>query len=195
VWQGPFLLRYVALLSLGLLAVHDLRYRLAFGGHADHTLEAHGHSYLSAAAPLVALLVLAASALLLRQIAHGEAGVQRRTAHLWLVAAAALLLAFGAQELIEGALATGHPAGVAAVLGAGGWIAGPVAVVVGGAITLLLRGAEAVLDAAGGASRVGLRRWEAPSTRMGLGGFFHVRVRGPLAGKAAGRAPPPSIVA
>jgi hypothetical protein len=146
--QGPFLLRATALLSVGVLVVHELRYRLAFGGHADHALEAHGHSYLSFVAPVVGLLVLVAAAHLLRQVARGECAERHRSlTTLWLVAAGALTAAFTAQELLEGALAPGHP-GLDGVFGGGGWVALPLALAIGGLVAFLLWGAEEALDAA-----------------------------------------------
>jgi hypothetical protein len=188
--HGPFVLRAVALLSAGMFAVHDLRYRLG-SGHGDHALE-HAHGYLSAIGPVVALLVLAAAAHLLHLAARGHGAAQRRrsTAKLWALSAAALLAAFGAQELIEGALAHGHPEGLPAIFGAGGWIAVPLALAIGGLVALLLRGADEVLRAAS-RSRIALARLllvagdvSAPHAQA------FVAPPAPLAGRGAGRAPP-----
>lgn len=189
--QGSFLLRATALLSLGVLVMHELRYRLAFGGHADHALEAHGHSYLSVVAPVVGLLALVAAAHLLQQVARATAEARSQSlTRLWLFAATALLVSFSAQELLEGALSVGHPAGVDAIFGSGGWIALPLALVVGGVVALLLHGAESALEAVAGRvaavvrpvtpSRTGITAWVLmPASR-----------RSPLATSAAGRAPP-----
>ena len=51
---------------------------------------------------------------------------------------------FIAQETVEGMLAAAHPAGVAAVLGHGGWIAAPIALAVGRVVAYLLGGLDAV---------------------------------------------------
>jgi hypothetical protein len=48
-------LRTAGLLSAGALAVHQLRYRLVYGGGADRALEHQGHGYLSAVVPVVGL--------------------------------------------------------------------------------------------------------------------------------------------
>ena len=68
-----------------------------------------------------------------------------RTAALYALATAAI---FCAQELTEGAVAAGHPAGLAAVLAHGGWIALPLAVAAGAVCAvacLLLQGVERTL--------------------------------------------------
>ena len=109
---------------------------------------------------------------------------------MWLLAAAALAVAFSAQELLVGAPAEGHPAGVDGVFGAGGWIAGPLAMIVGGAVALLLRGADAAV-AAGARLSAGVVRLVSPAESPTFGpavGFSSPR--SPLATLAAGRAPP-----
>jgi hypothetical protein len=69
----------------------------------------------------------------------------------WLVAAIALVALFVAQELLEGALLQGHVAGLAGVVGAGGWIALPLAVAAGGVVALAQAGAQSVLRRAASA--------------------------------------------
>jgi hypothetical protein len=59
-----------------------------------------------------------------------------RIRRLWPVAAAGLIAMYAGQELLEGALSSGHPDGVAGVFGAGGWVALPLAVVLGGVVAL-----------------------------------------------------------
>ena len=58
----------------------------------------------------------------------------------------ALVAAYCGQELIEGWLAAGHPAGVAGVLEHGGWIALVCAPLVGGLVALAARGAAAATE-------------------------------------------------
>ena len=189
--HGPFVLRAGALLSAGVLAVHDLRYRLG-SGQADHVLEAHTHGYLSAVAPVVALLVILAAGHLLWLLARGavDAPGRRSTLRRWGVATATLACAFIAQELVEGALTHGHPAGPAAVLGSGGWIALPLALGIGGLVALALRGADGVLRAAASSF---LRTARPRDPRLGASRACSPdrapRPR-PLALRAAGRAPP-----
>ncbi|HEV2812126.1 MAG TPA: hypothetical protein VGW10_02640 [Solirubrobacteraceae bacterium] len=189
--QGPFVLRATALLSVGVLVVHELRYRLAFGGHADHALEAHGHGYLSLVAPVVGLLVLVAAARLLQQVAAGASeGAPGSLTRQWILTAVSLVVAFTAQELLEGALAPGHPAGFDGAFGDGGWIALPLALAVGGAIAWCLRGADRLV-ASGVDVGPGLVRPVAAATeRAHLPATSSAKVRSPLATRAAGRAPP-----
>jgi hypothetical protein len=52
-----------------------------------------------------------------------------------------LLAMYSLQESLEGALATGHPGGLAGVFGHGGWVAIPLSAAVGLALALALRGA------------------------------------------------------
>jgi len=144
----PATLRGAALLPAAALAVHQLRYALAHGDGAGQALAAEGHAYLSSAAPwlvLLATLSLGASLgrLAQRWSAH-PTQTPRSTARVWLLASLALVATYAGQELIEGALAPGHAAGLAGVFGAGGWWALPVSVALGGLLALVLRGTEAV---------------------------------------------------
>ena len=47
----------VALVPAAALAVHQLRYMLAFGGHAGAELARQGHSYLTSWVPWMVLLI------------------------------------------------------------------------------------------------------------------------------------------
>src|SRR5438309_135790 len=49
-------LRGAALMPAAALAVHQLRYALAYGGGASHALAAQGHAYLSSLTPWIVLL-------------------------------------------------------------------------------------------------------------------------------------------
>ena len=56
----PRRIRAAALISVGALGVHDLRYLIAYHGSAAHELSATGHGYLKGVTPLlVGVLVLA----------------------------------------------------------------------------------------------------------------------------------------
>ena len=133
------------------MAVHQLRYQLAFGGQAGLELSRQGHSYLHSIAPWVVLGVAVAAGGLLRSLGHALRG--QRTlpryavsfAGLWLVCSAALVAIYAGQELLEGLLATGHPAGLAGIFGAGGWWAAPVAVAIGLVLAAAFHGAAWVL--------------------------------------------------
>jgi hypothetical protein len=139
------------LIALGALGVHDLRYLIAYHGHAGRELAMQGHGYLALATPVIAGLVVLAAAAFASRLAgaytrgEGEPGAAPPLRRLWAFASALLVLVFSCQEWIEGQLATGHPAGVAAVFGHGGWIAIPLAIAIGLLIALLLRGAQAAI--------------------------------------------------
>ena len=146
--------RATSLLSLAALAVHELRYLVAYGDRADEALASQGHAYLSDLggalitlmfATLLATLLAGALAPAARRPDQPAAGAFRRTAVLY---ALALLGIFCAQELTEGAVAAGHPAGLAAVLAHGGWVALPLALAAGAVCSLAclaLQGIERTL--------------------------------------------------
>jgi hypothetical protein len=188
-------LRMAGLLPLGALAVHDLRYRLAYGADAGRQLDHQGHAYLGLAKPLLGVLCALVAAELLARLARawrlGEADERSWSrGRLWAGGIVALVGVFGVQELIEGALFAGHPAGLTGVLGGGGWLALPLSLAVAGALTLLLAGARAVVNAVA-ARRRGLPEGRRPlGTRRLLLSVSLARVA-PLASAAAGRAPPP----
>lgn len=134
--------RAASLLSLAALAVHELRYLLAYGDRAGDALASQGHAYLSdLGGALITLILATLLATLLagvlspaaRRADQPPAGAFPRTAALYALATAAI---FCAQELTEGAVAAGHPAGLAAVLAHGGWIALPLALAAGAVCAL-----------------------------------------------------------
>ena len=177
------------------MAVHDLRYLLAYGPGARQELVATGHSYLHELTPWVVLvLALGLGALLLRlrdawRRGRPDHGRSPRPLALWAVAAAGLLAIYAGQELLEGFLATGHPTGLAGIVGDGGWWAGPASVAVGGLLALLVWGAHRVVALVARA-----RRRPAPARRASRSRLRpHVvllRAASPLARVGAGRAPP-----
>jgi hypothetical protein len=146
--------RAASLLSLAALAVHELRYLLAYGDRAGEALASQGHAYLSdlggalitlVLATLLATLLAGALAPADRRPNEPTGGAFLRTAALY---ALALLAIFCAQELTEGAVAAGHPAGLAAVLAHGGWVALPLALAAGAVCSLAsvaLQGVEQTL--------------------------------------------------
>jgi hypothetical protein len=103
--------RLASILTVGAFGLHQLRYLIAVGGAST----TEGHRYMSDLLPPIAVLVLAA---LLATLIRGTEGatpdrvpLSRRIG----VFAGALLAIFVGQELLEGLMATGHPAGLAAV--------------------------------------------------------------------------------
>ena len=151
--HGDLIRRFapLALMPAAAFAVHQLRYWLAFGGHAGAVLAAQGHAYLHSVAPWLALflaLSLGAFLRLLGRALGGECSLRRYTmsfAALWMVCAAGLVAIFAAQELLEGLLVTGHPAGLAGIFGFGGWWSVPASVAVGLVVAALFHGARWVL--------------------------------------------------
>jgi hypothetical protein len=183
-------LRGAALFPLAAYLVHQLRYLLAAEGDAGHQLESQGHAYLSWLTVPVTLLAASAAGAFAAHLAvarreGGEARVARARVP-WLVVAGALLAVYVGQELLEGALASGHPGGLVGVLGGGGWIAIPASLAVGAVVALLLRAAEGALRLVGArAPRVGRSAAPARPSRL-----VDLRRAAPLAVLAAGRAPP-----
>jgi hypothetical protein len=143
--------RAIALLSLGALAVHELRYLLAYGHDTEAALARQGHGYLSDFGGLAVGLGLA----LLLGSALGRAAVARwsrrgrrlATRTMAALYGTALLTIFCAQETAEGALFAGHAHGLAAPVANGGWIALPLAIAVGLLSALAARALEGVDEA------------------------------------------------
>jgi hypothetical protein len=186
--------RALALLPLAAVGLHQLRYELAFGSHAGPELATEGHAYLASLTPLLALVAALLVAELLTRFArawHGQGeGFRNPPAIvLGLAIAASLVAIYSGQELLEGLLATGHPAGLAGVFGGGGWWSVPLALAFGLLIALLLRGAEAAIalvarlrSRAGRPPSVAAPR---PAPRSAL-----IPSPRPFAGSAPSRAPP-----
>jgi hypothetical protein len=137
--HGANTLRLTAALSAGVLAVHELRYRVGYGAHAEQAAAEHGHAYLVYAAPLVAVLLALAVAGLLR---HAPSRPMRSRVRCAAVLSVALMTAYTGQELLEGLLAHGHEDGFAGVFGEGGWSALPLSMVLGGLLALVVVEAE-----------------------------------------------------
>ena len=187
-------------MPLGALAVHQLRFYLVFGSRASAVLAREGHGYLSAAEPAVVLLAALGLGWFVGRLALRSAG--RGGAHraasgafvkTWLVCALILFSIYCAQELFEGFFAPGHPAGIAGVLGQGGWTAAPISLLVGAALALTLRLADRLLDATQPRPRP---QW----TSAADSNLSHPGPRSPdwrldpRAGVSAGRAPPRALV-
>jgi hypothetical protein len=175
-------LRALALFGAGAVAIHQLRYAIAYGDGASHELAAHNHAYFGVALPAVATVFVIALAAVLVRIARGRAATPgRRTplAVLWLCCALTLGTIYGVQETFEGAGA----------LAGGGWLGFALAFPAGFLVALALRGADAAeLIVPGALLRIRTAvaeriasRPDAPSVR--------------LAGRSFGaRAPPHSCV-
>lgn len=197
----PVSLRTLALVPAGAIAVHQLRYVLAFGPNARHELTMEGHAYLHAVAPwallLAAIALVAMLARLLRAWdgptdADGSIPPARRwsAGFAWTALTAALIACFVAQELLEGLFETHGANGLTRVFGDGGWWALPAAATVAALLVLALRGEDALV-----ATLTARRLTEAdapvpapaPAPRPAEPLLFPTA---PLASARAGRAPP-----
>jgi hypothetical protein len=186
-----------ALFPVGAFAVHQLRYALAFGGDASRELADQGHAYLHELTPWIVLaLAFGVGGLVARvarawQSGESERGSGQRLVVLWALAAAGLFSIYVGQEFLEGLLATGHPEGLAGILGDGGLWALPAAIAIGGLLALLVRGGRALVE------RVAQLRRErrpiaparAPKNAIRPASVVLPRLA-PLACASAGRAPP-----
>jgi hypothetical protein len=138
----------VALMPPAAFAVHQLRYWLAFGGHAGLFLNRQGHLYLHSLAPWLALAVAVAIGAFLQALGRALGGECSRSRYtlsftaLWLLCAGALVAVYATQELLEGLLATGHPAGLVGVFGYGGCWSVPAALAVGLVLAAAFHGAR-----------------------------------------------------
>ena len=138
----------MALMPPAAFAVHQLRYWLAFGGHAGLFLNRQGHLYLHSLAPWLAVAVAIAIGAFLQALGRafgGQRSLSRYTLSftaLWLICAAALVAIYTTQELLEGVLATGHPGGLVGVFGYGGWWSVPAALAVGLVLAAAFHGAR-----------------------------------------------------
>jgi hypothetical protein len=175
------------------LVVHQARYSLAYGMHANAELAAQGHSYLHSLVPWTILALGVGASLFLRQMASaartGSSGTFTRLSAtaLWAVTTAGLIAIYAVQETLEAFNASGHPGGMGGVLGHGGWYAVPAAAVVALAVVALLRAGRAVLRYA---SRFAphVARVSMSSVLVPLSVALVPAT--PLARAAAGRAPP-----
>lgn len=157
-------LRLAALLALGAFALHQLRYLIAYGGGSSQELARQGHDYMAAALPLLAALALSALAATAVRARLGPKLTRGPIGPRMLTCALALIAIFSLQELLEGALAADHPAGPAALIGRGGWVALPLALALGALVALAVRALEGV-ELALAAARARSSRARAPRVR------------------------------
>ena len=183
--------RLAAILALGAFALHQLRYLLTIGSSAEFAQAAH--HYMADLLPPIAVLVLAGALATLIRGTEGatpsKAPLGRRIA----VFALALLAIYLGQELLEEMIAVGHPAGPAALLSNGGWVALPLALGIAALAALLARvleGVERAIAIAHTTERVRLR---APAVRGRAIPGWGIRLpSAPLAFGLARRPPPPA---
>lgn len=185
-----------AVVPAAAIAVHQLRYWLAFGSGAGVELQRQGHSYLHSVAPWIAVALAWAVGAFLSSLGRAMRGHTSAPRYglslvaLWLLCAACLVAMYSGQEFLEGLLATGHPAGMAGIFGYGGWWAIPAALCVGLVLAAILHGARWVLHEV--AARRGRTAPSPASTAVALprpAGIALPRLT-PLALGWCGRGPP-----
>jgi hypothetical protein len=181
------------------LAVHELRYLMAFGSNAGFELQRQGHSYLHSLAPWIALAVSLAAGGFLRALGRafsGRTSAARLTtsfATLWIACTACLMIIYIGQEFVEGVFATGHPTGWIGIFGYGGWWSIPAAACIGLVLAAVYHAADWVLGEVSrcyGASRPTPRRRAAAPARPPLRALPKPA---PIAGGWSGRGPPASL--
>lgn len=137
-----------AVVPAAAIAVHQLRYWLAFGSSAGIELQRQGHSYLHSAAPWIMVALAWAAGAFLSAVGRAMNGHTSAPRYglsllaLWLICVASLVAIYTGQEFLEGLLATGHPAGLVGIFGYGGWWAIPAALCIGLVLAALLHGAR-----------------------------------------------------
>lgn len=190
---GPVSGRGILLLPAAALLVHQLRYWLAYGSQASNQLAYQGHAYLGSLVPWVVMLAAGGLGCFVSRLARarrvgGDEGRLRPFLRLWATTGGGLVAVYSLQELLEGFFAQGHPGGLAGIFGHGGWWAVPAAAVISLAVVSLLRVAGKLVRLAV-RSRGTRRRRALPASFRPPFALLPVAA-GPLAGAAAGRAPP-----
>jgi hypothetical protein len=180
-------------------AVHQGRYELAYGSQASQALAAQGHGYLDSLAPWVALMLALGFGVFLTRVARAAAGRgatehQRPFVRLWLLTWACLLIAYSAQEWLEGIFAVGHPGGIEGIFGHGGSWAIFLSALAGLAVAALLRAAFALVSAISHRAAPPTGDTSIGSLSPRLAPLVLIR-RAPLADRCAGRAPPVVLAA
>ena len=143
-------MRWVGLLALGAIGLHELRYVLGPGAHAHETAV---HSYLPLALALAVLAFVVALIDFVTTLvaANGDRvrlGAPSRVSRSWPMATVALVVIFILQESLEGALFGGHSAGLHGLFGHGGWSVAIFAPLLGVLIAFLVRGSEKAIELA-----------------------------------------------
>jgi hypothetical protein len=175
------------------LAVHQLRYLLAFGSDAGSELGAQGDRYVATAAVVAgALVFVSLSVGLMRLVtaSRGRGSLMAARAPLWMLWLGLTLLlfvGFCALEGLEIALEPHHAAGLTGVFGHGGFWSLPAAALVAAVMALLVHGGRALLVIA---ARHRCGRVTRSSGSWPARAPAGAPPCGPMASCAAGRAPP-----
>ncbi len=185
------IVRLAGIVASGAFALHQLRYLLAFGSNSANLAE-HGHRYMTALLPAIAVLILAGAVATLIRGTEGASSARAPLTRRIGMLAGALLAIYVAQESLEAALSVGHPVLPAAVLEHGGWLALPLSLAIGTLSALLARALEGVERALALVHAIRLRR--RPPAVSGRARPVHgLRLASaPLAFGLARRPPPPA---
>jgi hypothetical protein len=191
--------RWWQLLALpaAVLAVHQLRYVLAYGSRAASELSAHGDRYVSTAALVASTLVaISLAAGLVRLVAVSRGGSRPRIGSapwwlLWLGLTVALVAGYWALEGLEAAFEPEHAGGVASAFAEGGFWALPAAALVAAVLTAIVRGGRLMLAVA---ARGRLTHRRAANVRGRPRPLVERALCAPMAGCAPGRAPPAAVL-
>jgi hypothetical protein len=146
--------RFFALLAVGVLVVHHLRYAFARFTAAEQQESASVHSYLPFAAALAGVIVAAAVVLYVRELATAklDLGRPRRSRsfrELWIAATGLLLASYVFQESVE-SFAAHEPVSLTQILSThGGWTVLLLAPAAAAVIAFFARTAELVLERVG----------------------------------------------
>jgi hypothetical protein len=143
--------RFFALLAVGVLVVHHLRYALSRLGPAEQQESASVHSYLPFAVALVGVIVVAAVVLYGRELAsaklqRGRSGRSRGFIELWVAATGLLLASYVLQESLESLAAHEHVTPMHVLGTHGGWMVLLLAPATAAVIAFFARTAELVLE-------------------------------------------------
>ncbi len=158
-------------------------------------LSRQGHAYLHSLGPWIGLLLAGTVGGFLWSLGRAFAGHRSPSRYgislgaLWAICVLCLLGIYVAQELLEGMLASGHPAGVAGVFAYGGWWSIPVAVCIGLVLAAVLHGARWVLEEVSRRS-LACRFARRPAARPLRPAELRLPRLAPLAAGASGRGPP-----
>ena len=186
--------RRVVFVSAAALCLHGLRAKAGWGGHAHGVLDT-AHAYLAGATWVVVVVGAAVAAHFLFRLAapprsvSGGRGPRRGVWWSWGSTSVALVCCCFGQELLEHLWVTGHLPALGVVWSAGGWSAVLLAGLLGAGVTAAARGSDAALELPFGGGRMVVRRFLVPTCGC-RAASAHPWRHEPLAGLAAGRAPP-----
>lgn len=178
------------------LAVHQLRFTLAFGGSAGRELALQGHAYLHSVTPWIVLSLALAAGSFTRAVGRAMAGQRSAPryavslAGLWLLCSACLLAIYVTQELLEGYFLIGHPVGPAGIFGYGGWWSIPAALCVGLVLAAIFHGARWALDQVARRSAATAIKHDRPGLKRSRPVDALLPRLAPLAAGCSGRGPP-----